>query len=57
MAIIHLSNAMAAVQKAMLRQCPQCQEKQSVALSRSRESVKCRKCGGQVPPQRRVDDK
>lgn len=57
MAIIHLTNSVAAIQKAMLRECPECHEKQSVALSLMRKTVACRKCGAALAPQTRVGDK
>ena len=57
MAIIHLANSMSAVQKAMLRECPKCHEKQSVALSKKRQSVACRSCGAMIDPKTRVEDK
>ena len=50
MAIIHMTNSISAVQKSMLRECPGCHEKQSVALSKSGQTVACKKCGKAIAP-------
>lgn len=57
MAIIHLTNSISAVQKSMLRECPGCHERQSFALSKSKESVVCKKCGGKIPPKAKASGK
>lgn len=57
MAIIHLTNSMSAVQKSMLRECPTCHERQSVALSKSRQTIACKKCGKGIPPRVKAGEK
>ncbi|MEO6120486.1 MAG: hypothetical protein ABIP12_07345 [Terriglobales bacterium] len=57
MAIIHMTNSISAVQKAMLRECPHCHEKQSVALSKSGEAVACKRCGKGIAPKAKAGKK
>jgi hypothetical protein len=57
MAIIHLTNAAAAVQKSVTRECPACHEKHTVSLSKLRQTVPCKKCGADIPPKSRAGGK
>lgn len=57
MAIIHLTNSAAAVQKSLTRECPDCRAKQTVAFSKMRQTVSCSKCGAVIPPKTRAGEK
>lgn len=36
----------------LARQCPKCGHRQVIAPSRARETVKCGKCGADIPPRK-----
>ena len=37
---------------ALARRCPKCRRKQVVPKGKARETVRCEKCGADIPPKR-----
>ena len=54
MTVIHSAVGAASVRKSQERECPHCHARQVVAADKLKKTVKCRKCGAEVPAKGRA---